>query len=345
MVKRKRCLKRSSYNCGATCISAKKICRVDGLQGQSVSILANFKTTVKNAKQESKASTERTINERLIDVMQKGKEFAEMFSLSNAAQLHRDTKDDIMRASDNIEGYLNSSYIKDYLKSYPLARIGGSDKDASEVLRQYDAIKPFYDALDGLKARANSDAENVFKNNVINLTGSKNSDVVDGLSILPKSAYEGMVGLTIMKSPRATYYAHDEKQPRIYIGDKYLGDKSDSLGTRESIFHELAHALEDRVPGVGDLSVEFLKSKSPTGEMETLGENFGVTYKGYKGDHMHQYVGRVYEPNPDAGLNNFATEVISMGIEKMSDGWQFAEFYNDYPDHANFILGVLLDNY
>jgi len=53
MVKRKNCIKETSYNCGASCISAKKVCKIDGLQGQSISILSRLKAALAAANKPS----------------------------------------------------------------------------------------------------------------------------------------------------------------------------------------------------------------------------------------------------------------------------------------------------
>ena len=46
MVKKRNCNKSTSYQCGKSCISARKVCRKDGLQGQSIDIMVKFKNAV-----------------------------------------------------------------------------------------------------------------------------------------------------------------------------------------------------------------------------------------------------------------------------------------------------------
>jgi len=66
MVKRKECIKKSSYNCGASCINAEKICRVDGLKGQSVSILGGFKEAIAATK-DNKGSSSTTSGDTTLE--------------------------------------------------------------------------------------------------------------------------------------------------------------------------------------------------------------------------------------------------------------------------------------
>ena len=48
--KAKNCSKPTSYSCGRSCINMRKVCRVDGLKGQSIAIASRLKATVKASK-------------------------------------------------------------------------------------------------------------------------------------------------------------------------------------------------------------------------------------------------------------------------------------------------------
>ncbi len=136
-----------------------------------------------------------------------------------------------------------------------------------------------------------------------------------------------------VNSKGISYASYSQINPvewtQISIGT--VGMAKETLKTHT--FHEAAHILEYRVPGLQEAAREFLKKYSSSGEEEEIYYQ-GMTFRGYKGDFIDSYVGRLYDGTP-------ATEVISTGFERLSSPEDLFSLYNESNHHFNFILGVL----
>ena len=108
-----------------------------------------------------------------------------------------------------------------------------------------------------------------------------------------------------------------------------------------TVFHEYAHHMEYENPQLAVASRKFIEDQATSSEIRKLkditGEQgYGDTEKALPGNFIHPYVGKINGP---AGSS---TEVISMGVEQFSDPKRMSEFYKQYPEHFNFILGAIL---
>jgi hypothetical protein len=136
----------------------------------------------------------------------------------------------------------------------------------------------------------------------------------------------------------------DAEAPRAHHQD--FGDRSRVSHTDHddvaTVVHELGHALEARLAGVGDRAREFLAhrvgSEAPRPMNELTGssryrpdergreDKFGAVF----GDHAG-YVGKDY--------GGRASEIMSMGIEQLHR--DPARFAKDDPEYFRFVAGIL----
>jgi hypothetical protein len=141
---------------------------------------------------------------------------------------------------------------------------------------------------------------------------------------LPQFGIEGHAG-----SYRAKYFGNNQ----IAVGE---------ITPATTWVHEMAHGIEDEMPGAKEAARAFLKYRVGNEPMRKLKElNPGGSYEddevGWKDEFDKAfgsggvYVGRYY----DFG----ATEVISMGVEKLYG--DAADFAAKDPEYCAFIVGIL----
>lgn len=133
--------------------------------------------------------------------------------------------------------------------------------------------------------------------------------------------------------------------PKLYDSDDLpainLGFKSDGISIKKIAFHEYGHHLEYNSTSILNASKEFIdgraSSKTPVKLKNLVPEgSFKDDEMAFEGNFIHPYVGKIYD-------NGF-TEVISMGLEQMTDPKSIVKFYMKDPEHFNYIIGVLESN-
>ena len=236
-----------------------------------------------------------------------------------------------------------------------------TDSDREEVIRQFDEVfkkhknlekkfrakfeKNVQNLLESYKeASKDLDLEKLLENSKFTLYGQeldksdRNVDLVKesvkDFHSLTKGFLGELVPMIDVDRNGSSYVRYHpdkpEKLTHIRIGAIGLGDEVFKLQT----FHQMAHILESHIPGLLKASMEFLKKHSYSGQEEDI-EHRGMTYRGYKGDFINNYVGRTY----NKGVS--ATEVISTGFERLRNPTDAFTLYTESNHHFNFILGVL----
>jgi hypothetical protein len=113
------------------------------------------------------------------------------------------------------------------------------------------------------------------------------------------------------------------------------------------VFHEMAHHIEFENEGVGKASVDWILSRATgkVGKLKDITDNqkYNDNEFAVPDRFASPYVGKIY---PERGADGKikprpASEVISMGVERMSDPHSMAAFYLSDPEHFKLTLGAL----
>ena len=115
------------------------------------------------------------------------------------------------------------------------------------------------------------------------------------------------------------------------------GDSIKSIRAKPTMFHEMGHFIEFEDQRIGLASKEWVQSRA-TGEPEKLSKITGSSlYRddevAVPGDFIDPYAGKIYK--------NETSEVISIGMEAMTDASAMADFYSRDPEHFFFVLGAM----
>ena len=151
------------------------------------------------------------------------------------------------------------------------------------------------------------------------LTGGRGSDTIDDFT---------------KDSDRA--YAHEGKRV-VNIG---------ASGQKSIVFHEMAHHIEFGDNSVGQASLDWIRSRAE-GKAQKMKDLTGnPAYKdseiAYPDHFVSPYVGKVYAYKEDGQVKvKPNTEVVSMGVERLSDPKAMVNFYLKDPEHFKFVLGAI----
>lgn len=109
-----------------------------------------------------------------------------------------------------------------------------------------------------------------------------------------------------------------------------------SSGKITTIWHEMGHHVEFEDPRIAASAKDWIQSRA-TGAPQKLND---LTWDGYEEheiaipDHFaHPYVGKIY--------TNASTEVVSMGLERLSSAEAMLEFHASDREHLAFVLGLI----
>jgi hypothetical protein len=125
------------------------------------------------------------------------------------------------------------------------------------------------------------------------------------------------------------------------VGQKIINIPPRDVIDDEVAVHEIAHLIEDQIPGVLEASLEFLKHRvqnEPLTPMNRVGRGYGRHEMGRK-NHFDRafslkaayYIGKDY--------GGKASEIFSMGVELLArDPIHFAK---KDPEYFKFVVGLL----
>ena len=129
--KKRNCSKATSYSCGNSCINMSKVCRKEGLQGQSISIAAKLKNTLKASKGSSDGGGETPVKEY-------SKEWREkVIAEYNAAKKEQEDNKDIGvnealdNFADRVQGYIKDLSDKGRESAAMLDKMENPDRSLS----------------------------------------------------------------------------------------------------------------------------------------------------------------------------------------------------------------------
>lgn len=131
-------------------------------------------------------------------------------------------------------------------------------------------------------------------------------------------------------------YAHEGKRV-VNIG---------ASGQKSIVFHEMAHHIEFGDNTVGQASLDWIRSRAE-GKAQKMKDLTGnPAYKdseiAYPDHFVSPYVGKIYAYK-QGGQTKIKpnTEVVSMGVERLSDPAAMVHFYLKDPEHFKFVLGAI----
>lgn len=109
------------------------------------------------------------------------------------------------------------------------------------------------------------------------------------------------------------------------------------------VFHEMAHFIEVDNPAVGQAAVEWIQSRA-AGQAQRMSKLTGnLNYRdneiAYPDKFIDPYVGKLHTDSKGNIIP--VTEVLSMGVERMTDAESMTRFYLQDPEHFLFTLGVM----
>jgi len=104
----------------------------------------------------------------------------------------------------------------------------------------------------------------------------------------------------------------------------------------ETVAHELAHRMEEVVPGVKEMEKAFYERRTKGESLRTLRSLTGIS--GYKPNEVARK-DRFLSPYMGRDYKGAAYEILSMGIESLLGGYY--NILKDDPDYAAFIIGLL----
>lgn len=139
-----------------------------------------------------------------------------------------------------------------------------------------------------------------------------------------------------MKQPITYVATGNRAYARLTQGVINLGPQY----SKDILFHELGHFLEDQYPAINKLAHDFIQSKATSDTPQSLrkltGKAFNENEMAYPDDFLNPYVGKTYG-KPGQG----PTEVISMALQYLTGPKAAAHLLRKAPDHFALIAGIL----
>jgi phage gp29-like protein len=336
--KKKNC-KPTSISCGFTCISGKKVCRITMTLEQQKAYKA-LKKELRAAKKVAKP--EPTTQKR-----------------NPALTAAIKALDETTKECDFREKILDSEQknCSDLLAQ----KFKASDKDYSKISDRHAKAKERYEeaAEKHKQARANAEkaAEAVY-------SALKKISIAEALALVEaadlyfsqqvtKYKYKAMSDLNIKNRKKAiaefvtmTGYMPPTVKDIFAVKDRAFADREQGIvATRDKdanqvLWHEMAHHVEYNDPTMHEAAKSWRDSKATSLQPQTLRsltgiEEYGIKEVAVPDSYLDPYVGKVYKQN--------STEVISMGLENLSDPKLLANFRAKAPDHFDFILEKVLN--
>lgn len=175
--------------------------------------------------------------------------------------------------------------------------------------------------------------------------------------IFTKDALDRMSGKALAEKNVAFEHVHDRAHFRAnagrivnVAGEKKQTRKGDEVSyvrvrpfDRRVVAHEFGHWYEHVLPMFTKLSAEFRDERATSKTEQSLraitgNSGFTVHEKALPDKFVNPYIGKVYR----SGKTDYATEVLSMGVERFHDPAEISKFLGDDPEHFGYTLAVIL---
>ena len=365
---RKRC--RTGYNCGGSCISTKKKCRV-ALSGEA----KNFAQYVRQ-------------NKGKLTAIQKEKAKEQNIGLKAQSRLKREKpkKTTTSQHPPNSAAFFIEKGQKalKILDSASIEKLAANAKEVRSLMDNFDLLRK---QSDKLKSHEDEKAIKIISQrrqnwNRINDLITENEPIFKKVhdQLLQKSRVSdeqikqeiGRLSISQkalnahpeLKSDLESYIKMTGKIPNNlstidFIKDRAHADmfnqllnigrpRSSSTESRKVIFHELSHFEEFNNSNIGEAAAEWKRQKASNfakngqpeiKELKTLDPTggYGSDEKAFQDKYIDPYVGRIYPPY----LGRPISEVVSVGVEHFASPRNMAELYLRDPSHFELSLGIL----
>jgi hypothetical protein len=358
-MKKPKCEKPTSYNCGNACINVSKNCRQVPSESFGRSRLQRLKKLAVFYAQSSTKKAQRLGGnaDKLISVIEskravEAKELRESRSEINIARRKARLQAEAKGKREQLLKLSRESEGKSKTKGATANVLGGVSPNVKlwEIHNGYKkqiskAVKINPSGAKEIAQKANKKLD-VIKEEVTDfLTQSRKLIEVDSptkinASISSPSHKEGveafsrMVSIPDLKDPINIVDAPTEAQGRSFYN---LGSNNVYMGVESSstVVHEMSHWLEEKVPGIRQEVVDFYKKRTEGEDLVSLRDVTGNTAYGEEEETrtdkwLHPYMGKEYEN---------ASEILSMGMEMMYENPAYLA-KND-PEMFDFIYSVV----
>lgn len=368
---RKRC--RTGYNCGGSCISTKKKCRV-ALSGEA----KNFAQYVRQNKGKLTAIQKEKAKEQNIGLKAQSQLKGEKHKKATTSQPPPNSAAFFIEKSQKALKILDSASIE---------KLAASAKEVRSLMDNFDLLRK---QSDKLKSYENEKASKIISQRYQNW--SRINDLITENEPILKKVYDQLLQksrisddqikqeigrLSIsqkalnahpeLKSDLESYIKMTGKIPNNlstidFIKDRAYADmsnqllnigepRSSSTESRMVIFHELSHFEEFNNSNIGKAAAEWRKQKASDfakngqpeiKELKTLipgyvSDEYDSDEKAFQDKYIDPYVGRIYPPY----LGRPVSEVVSVGIQHFVSPRKMAELYLMDPSHFELSLGIV----
>lgn len=370
---RKNCSK--GYNCGGSCISTKKKCRV-AVAGEAKTFAEHVKQNKKHLAKVQKTATKQhqktaakqqsiktkdkinppkqnTVSDNKkeipfnhVDFIQKGQK---LLSDKDKAILNKHTQQikPLLEKRDNLE--------KEAAES--LKKTGSVDQ--SFYLRAEEIRSEIEDIPNRNKAKAVMDKLKKQLESVQSVSDQKINEAIERLNISAKALeqnpeiksqlkeYISLTGFTL-DNVKTLDYVTDRAYAQKDTGTVNIGKGGKNrIKNKAALFHEISHFYEYQNDSARSAANEWIrdKAKEYTGSSNiqpkklkdiTGSPNYQDDELAYEDTFLAPYVGKTYEHK-----GRDSTEVISMGVEHFISPLKMLELYAQDDSHFHLITGLL----
>ena len=358
---RKNCSK--GYNCGGSCISTKKKCRV-AVAGEAKTFAeyvkqnkkhlakvqktatkqqsAKAKDKINPQKQNTVSSNKKEAPFDRVDFIQKGQKLLsskDKAILDEYAQqwkkLEKEARENLKKTGSVGESFeLEAKKIRSKIRSQ-LKNMPNRDKAEAimnELKKQLESVQPVSDQeINKAIERLNISAKAL----------EKNPEIKSHLK-----EYIRLTGFTL-DNVKTLDYIKDRAYAQKETGTVNIGKGGNKTANKTVLFHELSHFYEYQNDLARNAANKWIrdKAKEYTGSSNiqpkklkdlTGNPNYRDDELAYEDTFLTPYVGKTYEHK-----GRDSTEVISMGVEHFSSPLKMLELYAQDASHFHLITGLL----
>lgn len=370
---RKRC--RTGYNCGGSCISTKKKCRValsgeaknfaqyvqqnkgkltaiqkekakkQNIEPKTQSRLKEKKPKKATTSQTKKATTQHPPNSAAFFI-EKGQKTLRLLDSASIEKLAASAKEvrslmdnfDLLRKqSEKLQNHENEKASK------IISQLRQNWDRINDLITENEPIfKKVHDQL-LQKSRVSDDQikQEIGRLNISQKALNAHPELKSDLESYIKMTGKIPNNLLTIDFIKDRAYA-DMSNQRLNIGEP----RSSSTESRGVIFHELSHFEEFNNSNIGEAAAEWRRQKASDfakngqpeiKELKTLIPGYVSDEKAFQDKYIDPYVGRIYPPY----LGRPVSEVVSVGVEHFASPRKMTELYLKDPSHFELSLGIL----